>query len=142
MGVDYYVDIHIEVDGGLSVTEGHRIAHLVKDNLQKAPVIHSDETGFYYESKRNWLHVAATEDFTYYFPHEKRGKDAIDEMGILPGYAGIVMHDYWKSYLDYDCTHSLCSIHRLRDLTFCHEQEMKAIAVINLSFYRQKTFES
>ena len=31
MGFDYYVDIHIEVNGGLSVTEGHRIAHLVKD---------------------------------------------------------------------------------------------------------------
>ena len=33
MGFDYYVDIHIEVDGKLSVTEGHRIAHLVKDTL-------------------------------------------------------------------------------------------------------------
>ena len=33
MGFDYYVDIHIEVDGALSVTEGHRIAHLVKDAL-------------------------------------------------------------------------------------------------------------
>lgn len=33
MGFDYYVDIHIEVDGVLSVTEGHRISHLVKDTL-------------------------------------------------------------------------------------------------------------
>lgn len=33
MGFDYFVDIHIEVDGHLSVTEGHRIAHLVKDAL-------------------------------------------------------------------------------------------------------------
>jgi cation diffusion facilitator family transporter len=33
MGFDYYVDIHIEVNGELSVTEGHRIAHLVKDAL-------------------------------------------------------------------------------------------------------------
>ncbi len=33
MGFDYHVDIHIEVDGQLSVTEGHRIAHLVKDTL-------------------------------------------------------------------------------------------------------------
>jgi cation diffusion facilitator family transporter len=33
MGFDYYVDIHIKVDGDLSVTEGHRIAHLVKDAL-------------------------------------------------------------------------------------------------------------
>lgn len=33
MGFDYYVDIHIEVNGNLSVTEGHRISHLVKDAL-------------------------------------------------------------------------------------------------------------
>ncbi len=33
MGFDYWVDIHIEVDGGLSVIEGHRISHLVKDAI-------------------------------------------------------------------------------------------------------------
>ncbi len=43
-------------------------------------VIHSDETGFYYESRRNWLHVAATEYLTYYYAHQKRGKAAMDEM--------------------------------------------------------------
>ena len=95
----------------------------IKDNLQKEPVIHSDETGFYYESKRNWLHVAATELLTYYYAHEKRGKEAMDQMGILADYKGTVMHDYWKSYLDYLCNHSLCNTHHLRDLTFCHEQE-------------------
>lgn len=33
MGFDYFVDIHIEVDGNESVTEGHRISHEVKDIL-------------------------------------------------------------------------------------------------------------
>ena len=33
MGFDYLVDIHIEVDGQLSVTEGHTISHLVKDAI-------------------------------------------------------------------------------------------------------------
>jgi cation diffusion facilitator family transporter len=33
MGFDYYVDIHIEVDGDLTVTEGHRISHVVKDAI-------------------------------------------------------------------------------------------------------------
>ncbi len=36
MGFDYYVDIHIGVDGNLTVAEGHRIAHLVKDTLLKS----------------------------------------------------------------------------------------------------------
>lgn len=36
MGFDFFVDIHIEVDGDLSVKEGHRIAHLVKDAIMKS----------------------------------------------------------------------------------------------------------
>jgi cation diffusion facilitator family transporter len=33
MGFDYFVDLHIQVDPKLTVAEGHRIAHLVKDKL-------------------------------------------------------------------------------------------------------------
>ena len=33
MGFDLYVDLHVVVDGDLSVREGHRIAHLVKDTI-------------------------------------------------------------------------------------------------------------
>ena len=32
-GLEYFVDIHIEVDPGISVTEGHTIGHAVKDRL-------------------------------------------------------------------------------------------------------------
>ena len=34
-GMEYLADIHIQVDGQLSVDEGHRIGHLVKDRLVK-----------------------------------------------------------------------------------------------------------
>ena len=34
MGLEYYVDIHVLVDGNLSVREGHGIAHDVKDRLR------------------------------------------------------------------------------------------------------------
>lgn len=33
MGFDYFVDLHIELDPDLTVAEGHRIAHVVKDKL-------------------------------------------------------------------------------------------------------------
>lgn len=33
MGFDYYVDLHIQVNPQLSVAEGHKIAHYVKDRL-------------------------------------------------------------------------------------------------------------
>lgn len=36
MGFDFYVDIHVVVDGGIPVREGHDIAHRVKDTLQAA----------------------------------------------------------------------------------------------------------
>jgi cation diffusion facilitator family transporter len=33
MGFDYFVDLHIELDPNITVAEGHRISHLVKDKL-------------------------------------------------------------------------------------------------------------
>ncbi len=36
MGFDYYVDLHVMVDGDLSVREGHRIAHEVQDTVRQA----------------------------------------------------------------------------------------------------------
>jgi divalent metal cation (Fe/Co/Zn/Cd) transporter len=36
MGFDYYVDLHVVVDGNLPVRDGHRIAHEVKDAIRIA----------------------------------------------------------------------------------------------------------
>ena len=36
MGVDYYVDLHVGVDGNISVHEGHHIAHRVKSAIQQS----------------------------------------------------------------------------------------------------------
>ena len=36
MGFEYFVDLHVKVNGLLTVTEGHDIAHQVKDRLLKA----------------------------------------------------------------------------------------------------------
>lgn len=36
MGFEYFVDLHVKVDGMLTVAEGHRIAHSVKDKLLEA----------------------------------------------------------------------------------------------------------
>jgi cation diffusion facilitator family transporter len=35
MGISFYVDLHVGVDGSISVTEGHDIAHLVKDAIKE-----------------------------------------------------------------------------------------------------------
>ena len=36
MGLSFYVDLHIGVEGGISVREGHDIAHLVKDAIKQS----------------------------------------------------------------------------------------------------------
>ena len=37
-------------------------------------------------------------------------------MEILPTYEGIAVHDHWKPYYKYLCTHSFCNAHHLREL--------------------------
>ena len=36
MGIEFFVDLHIEVNGDIPVREGHRIAHDVKDAVRDA----------------------------------------------------------------------------------------------------------
>jgi cation diffusion facilitator family transporter len=35
MGISFYVDLHVGVDGGITVRDGHRIAHQVKDAIKQ-----------------------------------------------------------------------------------------------------------
>ncbi len=95
--------------------------NVIKDALLQSPVIHCDETGVKINGIRNWLHVACTANMTYYFAHPKRGSEAMDDMGILPNYKGVIVHDFWKAYYKYLCDHGLCDGHLLRELTSISE---------------------
>lgn len=89
----------------------------IKDALPEKPVIHNDETGTRVDNKTIWAHVASTEDLTYIEVHPKRGKEGMDEIGILPKFRGIAIHDCWASYFTYlFVTHGLCNAHLLREL--------------------------
>ena len=83
-----------------------------------------DETSVNINGDRHWLHCAGNDLWTYYYPHERRGCEAINEMNIIPRFKGVLCHDHWKPYYTYDgCLHSLCNAHHLRELTRAHEQD-------------------
>lgn len=89
------------------------------ERLLQMPAIHVDETSLRVERKNHWIHVSSAGDITLKFLHSKRGLDAIEEIGVIPRYGGVVIHDCWQSYLSYDhCGHGLCGSHLLRELTF------------------------
>src|SRR5215469_3935566 len=70
----------------------------VKQALSRAPVLHSDETGVRQAGLLAWAHVASTARLTHYAVHAKRGREATEAIGILPGYSGVNVHDGWKPY--------------------------------------------
>lgn len=106
----------------------------IKEALISSPVIHNDETGIRCEKKTKWIHTSSTDEFTYYSIHEKRGREAINDIGILPDYKGISIHDRYSSYDDYSCKHGLCNAHLLRDLKGLYEEDAKPWAKKMISF--------
>jgi transposase len=97
----------------------------IKAALCQAEVLHQDETGLSVAGQRHWLHVSATEHLTHYAVHAKRGKAALDAIGILESLAGVSVHDGWRSYWQYACMHALCNVHHLRELTFLDEEQQQ-----------------
>src|SRR5439155_6089620 len=100
----------------------------IKAALSRAEVLHQDETGLYVAGRRSWMHVSATEHLTHYAVHPKRGKEALDAIGILADFHGVSVHDGWRSYWQFLCQHALCNVHHLRELTFLYEEQLQAWA--------------
>ena len=85
-------------------------------------VDNADETGLRVEGKLHWAHVLCNDTFTLISLSEKRGWKGMSEIGFLPRFQGILVHDCWASY--WKCqgiTHAVCCAHLLRELTGIEE---------------------
>lgn len=99
-----------------------RSEYRIKTALRNSSVMGVDETCVRLNGKSLYVHVARTDDFTHLAYHHKRGKEAIEEIGIINQFTGTLIRDGWFSYNWYQqCRHSLCNVHLLRDLTFIAE---------------------
>jgi transposase len=128
---DHFQDqMHIPVSAG-SVFNFNKEAYerlasfeqWAKTQLARSELLHADETGINIGGKRHWLHCASNASLTWFYPHARRGTEAMDEMGILPFFKGVLCHDHWKPYYRYDCIHALCNAHHLRELERTWEQD-------------------
>ena len=97
---------------------------LVKAQLRNDDTLHVDETGINIDGNRLWLHSTSNALWTWLETHSKRGSEAMDDIGVLPNFHGVLVHDHWKPYYRYDhCQHVLCNAHHKRELTRAYEQD-------------------
>lgn len=113
-------------------------------------VDNADETGFRVEGKLHWAHVLCNGVFTLITLSDKRGWPGMQEIGFLPKFHGILVHDCWAPY--WKCpgvTHAVCCAHLLRELTgieennpgFTWPKEFKQL-LLEMKEVRDRAFES
>jgi transposase len=98
------------------------IEEQIKAGIKAAQVMGADETGLRVAGQSHWIHVARTDALTHYGYDARRGKMAMEAIGILPSFKGVCVRDGWFSYDEYgQATHALCNVHLLRELVYVEE---------------------
>ena len=86
-----------------------------KQALAEVPLKHVDETGGRVAGKLHWFHVRCTKNLAYLFVHPRRGGEAVAD---LVDYTGLLVSDFWSSYVKLSCGHVFCGSHLLRELDY------------------------
>ncbi|MTI11772.1 IS66 family transposase [Sansalvadorimonas verongulae] len=108
-------------------------------------VLGADETGMRVDKKTWWLHVLRSEYWTLYHLNPKRGRVAMDAMGVLLLFTGVLVHDHWKPYFHYGVMHTLCNAHHLRELQGvidrdCNRYAGRMMRLLQFSWHITKGF--
>ena len=120
---------------------------VIRDALLETPVAGADETGMRVNGSLWWLHIIRDEQWTLYHLSEKRGCKAMDAMGILLTFTGVLVHDHWKPYFTYTAVHALCNAHHLRELQGVVDRDANQLALrmmklLRLSWHYCKGFKT
>ena len=87
------------------------------EQIAASDVAGFDETGFRVDGRLHWVHCARIGKYTLLMVHPRRGKQAIEAMGVLPSFGGVAVHDAWAPYDTYTAAgHQLCCAHARREL--------------------------
>ena len=101
-----------EAAGGLT-----SFIDVIRRRLTSSFLVHADETSDQVRTDKWWFHVVSNELYTYLFASPTRAKSAPDEAGVLPEFAGVMVHDRLAMYFKYkNATHAICLAHILREL--------------------------
>ncbi len=89
---------------------------VIIDALINEPVAGADETGMRVCGTLWWMHVMRTDQWTLYHLDPSKGHSAMEKMGVLLLFCGVLVHDHYKAYFRYAAAHALCNAHHLREL--------------------------
>lgn len=65
----------------------------LRERIANAEIAGFDETGLRVADKLHWVHCARTDKYTLIICHRRRGREGIDDAGVLAGFAGVAVHD-------------------------------------------------
>jgi transposase len=90
---------------------------VVKAGLVASSVLHADETGTRVGTVKHWVHTLTSNLLTLLVVHPRRGRQAMDEIGVLGAFAGTLVHDGLAAYDGFeDLFHAQCGAHLVRHL--------------------------
>jgi len=107
--------------GGL-VQMWHRLADILRSwyeeitqDIQKAGVLHGDETGWRVNGKTHWLWCFTSRYATIFVIERSRAGPVVLEF-IKECFAGVFVSDFWYAYNVLTCLKQKCLAHLLREL--------------------------
>lgn len=95
----------------------------LKAALLNSDINHADETPIKVGKQQSYLHVLSNQAMTLLVPHASRGTKAVNEIGVLSKYRGILSSDFFSMYYtSYYCKNAACHSHLGRELTLLEEE--------------------